>query len=257
MGLDVVERAEGEGVMWLRLNRPTKLNALDRATHRALTAAFEELTARPDLSVVVLAGNGRSFSAGADITNDPPGSNQSLPWSARRHDAGTWQRLLELLDRVPQVTVASLHGHCYGGAALLAVSCDLRLADTSLRVRIPELQMGIPLTWSGIPRLVREIGLPAARDLVMSTRIIDADEALRLGFVQRLVDSELPAATEALVDELKNTPPATLALTRAMFAAISREATSATGWADPDLLSWSLAEPDAHPADRVVDRSGE
>ena len=86
----------------------------------------------------------------------------------------------------------------------------------------------------------------------MSTRVIEADEALRLGFVQRVVTSELPAATEALVDELTKTPPATLALTRAMFAAISREAPSATGWTDPDLLSWSRAEPDARPADRVL-----
>ena len=94
----------------------------------------------------------------------------------RRHRAGTWQRLLEQFDRLPQVTVAGLHSHVIRGAALLAAACDIRIAAPDTVVRIPELAIGIPLTWAGIPLLVREVGLPAARDWVMTCRPVPVDE---------------------------------------------------------------------------------
>lgn len=241
-----VEHEDVGTVRWLTLNRPEKLNALDHLIRVELDRQFRALEDRPDISVVVLRGNGRSFSGGADIATPAPGTDAALTWTTRRHEAGVWQRLLDLLERLPQVTVASLHGHCYGGAALLAASCDIRVADETLRVRIPEVAMGIPLTWAGVPRLVREIGLPMARDLVMTGRILVAQEALTVGFVQRLVASgQLATATAELVDELTSMTSAPLAMTRAMFAAITRDQLSATGWADPDLLAWSLREPEA------------
>ena len=128
---------------------------------------------------------------------------------------GAWQRLLDLLERVPQVTVASIQGHCVGGAALLAVACDLRIGAQDLQVRIPELAIGIPLTWGGIPRLVRELGLPLARDLVMTGRVLDGPSALAAGFVQRLVGpGELEAATAALVAEVLAMPAGPMASPR-------------------------------------------
>jgi enoyl-CoA hydratase/carnithine racemase len=72
--------------------------------------------------------------------------------------------VLEQFDRIPQATIARLHGHVIGGAALLAAACDIRVAADDTVVRIPELAIGIPLTWAGIPLLVREIGLPLTRD---------------------------------------------------------------------------------------------
>jgi enoyl-CoA hydratase/carnithine racemase len=177
----------------------------------------------------------------------PPTAGQS--WAARRHAIGGWQRLLELVERVPQVTVASVHGHCIGGAALLAAACDLRIAADTLSVRIPELAIGIPLTWDGIPRLAREIGLPMARDLVMTGRTLDADAALACGFVQRLVPAvDLDNATEALIAELSGMPPGPLAMTRAMFAALGRERMGAAGWADADILAWSGTEEESRAA---------
>jgi enoyl-CoA hydratase/carnithine racemase len=228
----------------LTLNRPDKLNALNEDVRRGLHDALTELADQPDVSVVLIAGSGRAFSAGADLAGQPP-VDDAATWAARRHAMGAWQRLLDLLERVPQVTVASLHGHCIGGAVLLAAACDLRIADASLRVRIPELAIGLPLTWAGIPRLARELGLPIARDLVMTGRTLSGDEALQCGFVQRLVpagNAELAPATDALVDELLAMPPGPLALTRAMFAALGREQLGAAAWADADVLAWSSSE---------------
>jgi enoyl-CoA hydratase/carnithine racemase len=230
----------------LRLNRPAKLNALDGATLRELHDHFTLLADAPEIAVVVLSGEGRAFSAGADLS---AAGQSEMTWAERRHAFGAWQRLLDLLERIPQVTVASIHGHCIGGAALLAVACDIRIGADDLRVQIPELAIGIPLTWAGIPRLVREVGLPLARDLVMTGRTLDGPAALASGFVQRMASrSDLDTATTGLVAELLAMPSGPLAITRSMFSALSRDALGAAAWADADILAWSGAEPESRAA---------
>lgn len=243
----------------LQLNRPAKLNALNQEVHAELNAALGDLTERPAVRVVVVSGEGRAFSAGADLEGGAiESAGAKLSWAERRHHMGSWQRLLDLLERIPQVTVASVHGYCIGGAALLAAACDLRIGAADLKVRIPELAIGIPLTWSGIPRLEREIGLPLARDLVMTGRTLGAEEALAAGFVQRLAPAaELASATESLVAELLAMPPGPLAMTRAAFGAISRHRLGAAAWADPDLLGWSLQDPEQPAAAAGATRAGE
>ena len=236
-----------ERVCSLRLNRPDKLNALNTDVYRELHEQLARLAEDPETSVVVLSGEGRSFSAGVDLGGEAVPA--AATWAGRRHAVGHWQRLLDLLEAIPQVTVASLHGYCIGGAALLAVSCDLRIASDDLQVRIPELAIGIPLTWGGIPRLIREVGLPLARDLVMTGRTLDGAAALAAGFVQRLVpQGELEPATQGMVDVLLAMPSGPLAMTRTMFSAIGRDRLGAAGWADADLLGWSLAEPESREA---------
>ena len=240
-------------VCTLALNRPDKLNALDADVYLGLRVELERLSEDPRTSVVVITGTGRAFSAGVDIaalaTVRPAGGDSQAGWAQRRHAMGSWQRLLDLLERIPQVTVAAVQGHCVGGAALLAVSCDLRIGADDLQVRIPELAIGIPLTWGGVPRLVRELGLPLARDLVMTGRVLDGPSALAAGFVQRLVGrQELEAATTALVGEVLAMPPGPMAVTRAMFSAIGRDRLGPASWADPDILGWSGSEAESREA---------
>ena len=227
----------------LTLDRPSKLNALNEAVRRSLAAALDDLEERPDVRVLVLAGAGRAFSAGADLrsTAYPPVEGD---WSTRRHRTGTWQRLLEQLDRIPQVTVARLHGHVVGGAALLAAACDIRIAADDTVVRIPELAIGVPLTWAGIPLLVREIGLPLARDWIMTCRAVSADELSRSGYAQRVVPiSQLDAAVAKCVDQLLAVPPGPLAMTRSMMSAIGRTSPAmVAAWGDADHQQWSFSE---------------
>ena len=230
------------------LNRPEKLNALNEAVRSGLHAAFTELADSPDVKVVVLGGRGRAFTAGADLARraDGPGEEphgDGPSWATRRHAFGSWQRLLDLIERVPQVTVARLHGHCVGGGVLLAAACDIRVADDTLSARIPELAIGIPLTWNGVPRLAREIGLPMTRDLVMTGRTMGAAEAKACGFVQRLAGTgELDAAVDEVVEELLGMPAGPLAMTKALTSALGRQMAGEVGWADPDLLMWSPTE---------------
>jgi enoyl-CoA hydratase/carnithine racemase len=230
-------------VAWVRLARPAKLNPLDDRLRRALADTLRDLEDRPDIAVLVLSGEGRAFSAGADLrsTAYPPVTGD---WVTRRHRTGTWQRLLDQLDRIPQATVARLHGHVVGGAALLAAACDIRVASQDVVLRIPELAIGIPLTWAGIPLLVREVGLPLARDWVMTGRPVTAEELQRCGFVQRLVHSaDLDRAVEECVEQLTSMPAGPLAMARAMTAAIGRNHPAmVAGWGDADHQQWAFTE---------------
>jgi enoyl-CoA hydratase/carnithine racemase len=227
----------------LVLDRPESLNALNDDVRRGIVDLLDELEDRPDVRVLVLTGAGRAFSAGADLRSTAY-PEVAGDWSTRRHRTGTWQRLLAQLDRLPQATVAGLHGHVIGGAALLAAAFDIRVATDDTVVRIPELAIGIPLTWAGIPLLVREVGLPLTRDWVMTCRAVPAEELLRAGYVQRLAPAgELAHAVDECIDQLLAVPAGPLAMTRAMTSAIGRSAPAmAAGWGDADHQQWAFTE---------------
>jgi enoyl-CoA hydratase/carnithine racemase len=233
-------KPDAHPALWrIVLDRAEKLNALNEDTRRELQATIDELAERPDIRVVVLEGEGRAFSAGADLAERSTAPADAL---VQRHATGAWQRLLDDLERLPQVTLARLQGHVIGGGFLLAAACDLRVASDDLSLSIPEIALGIPLTWAGLPRLAREIGLPRTRDVVMTGRRIGGAEALQWGLVHRLVTpDELDAAVDLLVSELLAKPAVPLAMTVDALRALGR-ATSGTdaAWSDPDLLRWSL-----------------
>jgi enoyl-CoA hydratase/carnithine racemase len=231
-------------VVRLTLTRPEQLNALNDEIRQSMADELGVLEERPDIRVLVLDGAGRSFSAGADLKTGAYADLKNADWATRRHRTGSWQRLLDQLGRIPQVTVARLHGHVIGGAALLAAACDIRVAADDVVVRIPELAIGIPLTWAGIPLLVREIGLPLTRDWVMTCREVYADELLRCGFAQRVVsDALLDAEISLVVQQLLSVPSGPLAMTRSMTAALGRgHPAMSAGWGDADHQQWAFSE---------------
>jgi enoyl-CoA hydratase len=230
-------------VVRLILDRPKQLNALNDEIRKVVATTLNELMERPDIRLLVLSGNGTSFCSGADLktTSYPKVEGD---WSTRRHRTATWQRVLEQLDRIPQVTIASMQGNVIGGGALLATACDFRVITEDVVFRIPELALGIPNVWNGTPLLAREVGLPTARDWVMTTRKVRADELKQSGWAQRVAATdELETTTQTLVDELLNVPPASLAMTRSLTSALGRSASGmALGWADADLQQWAFTE---------------
>lgn len=230
-------------VVRITLARPKQLNALNDDIRRDIAATLNELMDRPDIRIVLLSGEGKSFCSGADLqtTSYPEVKGD---WSTRRNRTATWQRVLEQLDRIPQVTIASMQGHVIGGGALLATACDFRIITEDVVFRIPELALGIPNVWNGTPLLAREIGLPLTRDWVMTARKVFPEELHSSGWAQRLVDrEELTEKTEGLVKELLSIPAAPLALTRSMTSALGRAKSGMNlGWADADLQQWAFTE---------------
>lgn len=240
--------SRSDGLCRITLNRPERLNALNEGIRASLHAAFSDLGEDLGTRIVLIEGSGSSFSAGADL--DPhlrrmEASPTASSWSRRRHEGGRWQRLLDMIESVPQVTVARLQGHVIGGGALIAAACDIRIAADDVRIRIPEVALGIPLTWGGIPRLAREVGLPMARYMVMTGNVLSGEEALRCGFVQRLVPiATIHSATDELVRDLLAMPGAPLAMARSAFVALGRALPGSCGWADPEIVNWMATEPE-------------
>ena len=251
----------------ITLNRPGQLNPLGTETLDELARAAGWFDARPEVKVVVVAGKGRAFSSGADLaaftnalTRDSPGAapaaatraapaaaTRAAPAAATRAAADAGRRMADAIEAMAAVTVARLHGHCVGGGVVLAAACDLRVAADDTRFSIPELDLGIPLAWGGIPRLVREIGPALTKELVMTCRPFTAAEALGAGFVNRVVPmSRLDDEVEELVGLLERKSALTLAATKRHTNAVTAGMVgTARSWNDADSLLTAIGDPES------------
>jgi enoyl-CoA hydratase/carnithine racemase len=239
----LVERdPELDGLLTITLNRPEKLNALNVELHDELQAVLVGLETDHSARVVVLTGAGRAFSAGADLASrrpEPPLND--IDRLARVHLGG---RTCQLLDRLPQVTIGVANGLAVGGAVLFLSCCDLRLAASSAWFSIPEVELEIPLTWQGLPRLMRELGPARTRELVMTCDRFSAEDAESWGFVNHVYpDADLPGATRALAERLLSMDPLSLSSTKRACAALQNLLVPAeVTWSDAELMLLSYRE---------------
>lgn len=198
------------GIGRITLQRPAKLNALSRAVLEELAEAAAWFDGRPEVKVVVVAGEGRAFSAGFDL-DDPRWAELGPP----ERSTIVGRAMADAIGSMQALTVAAIQGHCIGGGVVLAAACDLRIAGEGARFRIPEVDLGIPLYWTGIPRLTRELGPALVKELVLTGRPFDAAEAKAIRFVNRVVpDADLAAETDALVAQLAAKPAVVLRATK-------------------------------------------
>lgn len=233
----------------LVLARPEKLNPLSSHTLGEIEAAARWFDGFDELKVVVVSGRGRAFSAGADVSSfGSGGPGERSP----RDDGDTGWRMARAMDELRAVTIARVQGWCVGGGLVLAGVCDLRVASRSARFSIPEVELGIPLAWGGIPRLVREIGPALTKELVMTCREFGPDEAKAAGFLNRVVgDDELDATVDELVATLVRMPKLALLATKAHTNAVTESMVS-TGrsWSDADGLLSGLRDPEGRESAR-------
>ena len=228
----VVLEVEGRSARLL-LNRPERHNAL---TSSMLAAIADRCAEMPDqVDVVVLAGEGPDFSVGFDLDEMARLDVTDGAYEGARAVAA-------ILD-LGAITVARLHGWVVGGGAALAAACDFRVADSTMKLRIPEVPLGIPLGWGEIPLLVAELGPSLTKDLVMTGRDMGPAEALRNGFLNRLADDKtLDDVTAELVTRLLEVPPGPLRATKEQVAAAAAVARS--GDADAHRLLEAVAAPE-------------
>ena len=179
-------------VATVTIDRPEAMNALDVATLTALRDRLLELAGDEAVHVVVLTGAGdRAFVAGADIKYmSGLGPEQAREWGALGHEAA------RLLEQMPKPTIAAINGFALGGGCELALGCDLRYASSRARLGQPEIDLGIVPGWGGTQRLARICGLGVAKELILTGRPVDAEEALRIGLVDAIADPVLEHALE-------------------------------------------------------------
>ena len=168
------------------------MNALDRPTLEELRDRLQELADDAEARVVVLTGAGeKAFVAGADIKYmSRLGVREAQGWGGLGHACG------QLLETMPKPTIAAIDGFALGGGCELALACDLRYAGSSAKLGQPEINLGIVPGWGGTQRLARVCGLGIAKELILTGRVVDAEEALRLGLVNGIRDPVLEKARE-------------------------------------------------------------
>jgi len=204
----------------MALARPKRLNALSRQTLQDLAQASRWFDEQRDVKVVVVSGQGTSFCAGFDLNDF---MNPDPEWGVRE-SADLGRLMAEAVTNMNALTIASIHGNCIGGGVVLAASCDLRIATDSANFVIPEVDLGIPLAWGGIPRLVREIGPAATKELVLTCRPFGSAEAKSLGFLNTIVsEAELENHVQALAESLAAKPGYSLRTTKQQVNAVTEE----------------------------------
>lgn len=212
-----VERRDG--VALVALNRADKRNALSFEMLHELVACARALARDRSVRVAILHGDGECFSAGIDLNdlNNPRNRLLAL-WSLLKPGMNLFQRACLVWKDLPFPVIAVIHGHCYGAGMQLALGADVRIARADAKLSIMEARWGL-VPDMGLSRSLRGlVRADVAKELVMTARIVEGDEAARIGLVTRLADDPLEAALQLAQELTERSPDAVLAAKRVLDA---------------------------------------
>jgi len=194
-----IELTRLEEFALITLNRPDALNALSFALIGELAARFDEV-AKGDARALIITGAGpKAFCAGADIKEL---TGRSLVAQKRGGELG--QATFAKLDSLPMPSIAVINGYAFGGGMELALACTFRLATRNAKMGLPEIKLGLIPGYGGTQRLPRVVGEARALEMIMTGRTVDAEEAQRIGLVNRLIDGDALAAGVAFAREFSD-----------------------------------------------------
>jgi enoyl-CoA hydratase/carnithine racemase len=224
--MPLIQIEDRDAVRHIVLNRPEKRNALNGELIQALGAAIEAAAAADSVRVVVLRGAGPMFSSGMDV-------NDLRSLSERPEELRRYRRPIlagwNLLEEMPKPTICRIHGAALGGAFELALACDFRVIADDAVAGIMEVRVGLLPDVGGCSRLPAVVGLGNAKELIMTGKVIDAQEAHRIGFANRVAPAgELDAAVDAFAGELLACAPKAVGLAKRVMDAAAKPAFAAT-----------------------------
>jgi 2-(1,2-epoxy-1,2-dihydrophenyl)acetyl-CoA isomerase len=211
----ILERNEG-ACRWVILNRPARLNAVNRELAVALQSALRGAVGNPECRVVVLSGQGRAFSAGQDLEERREIASTPIDLGAAL--ASNWHPLIKLVHETDKPIVAAVNGLASGAAANLALACDIVVAARSASFAQPFTRIGIMPDCGGIYTLPRLAGAARARAMMMLALTVSAEEAEQLGLIWRAVDDDqVEAQTREVIKMLLRAAPLALAAMKRAF----------------------------------------
>jgi 2-(1,2-epoxy-1,2-dihydrophenyl)acetyl-CoA isomerase len=206
---DLIETIE-DGVATLTFNRPDRMNALSTPIMEGLLLGLPRLADDPAVRVVVLTGAGRAFCAGGDVKSMAEGGERRSPAEATAHLRSRME-VSRILHELPKPTIAMINGPAAGAGLAFALACDLRIAGASARLVTAFVRVGFSGDFGGSYFLTRLVGTAKARELYFTGRPVDAEEALSLGLVNRVVpDDQLATVTLELAQSLAHGPAVAL-----------------------------------------------
>lgn len=226
-GIFIKTTIEGR-IATVRFDRGDKANALSAEALRQLTDVARSFHARPDISAVVLTGQAKNFTLGADLKDPERGAMREQKLAQRRVSLRLGPEMCEAWEKVDALTIMTIEGWCVGGGAALAVACDLRVMAKSATVYVPEVERGMNMSWGSIPRMTALVGPARAKRMAALCEKVDAATALAWGLADAVAEdgkaldramefaraaAELPPTALKMVKQDVNT--AALALARA------------------------------------------
>ncbi len=234
-------------VLRVWLNRPERRNAVANTLLEEVGDCFRAVERDFETRVVVLGGRGASFCAGADRKEPADYDRERNPATprARRFEGHLGRRAARAIEECEALTLARVHGHAIGGGFVFALACDFRVATTDAEFSLPEVELGVPLSWAGVPRLIQEVGMARARDLLLRCRRIDGTIAANWGIAHTAVaPDELDSEVARFVEDLLAKPETAVHMTKTQLRGYSRLGTLGDATeADGDLIAQAARDP--------------
>jgi Enoyl-CoA hydratase/carnithine racemase len=245
----LIIRTDGE-IGHLILNRPKRYNAIGATVLRELVLAAKWFDTQRNIRVVIVKGEGGVFSAGADLKDPIFADMDKVDWLTRREMGQLGHKMAIVIESMRAITIAQVERFAIGGGLILMMACDMRVAEEDTIFSIPEIDIGIPLAWGGIPKLVREIGPAMTKELVMTCRRFSTKEAHALGILNKVVPkAELEKTCQDLAKTIASKPIVPIVITKehvnAVVATMGQESSSI---ADGDVLNGIVKDPDSQKA---------
>lgn len=204
---ETIKTKKEQTTTWITLNRPHKLNAINATMLQELSEALDTIEKDMNVRCVIITGEGeKAFSAGADIKE-----LQKLTQETAAEFSMKGQQVFSQVEALSKPVVAAINGYALGGGLELALACDFRLASIDAELGSPEIKLGMIPAWGGTQRLAKIVGVAEAKRLIMLGDRVKAEEALKMGLVDKVVpQNKLKAEAEALAQRLCECPPAAL-----------------------------------------------
>lgn len=203
MNYENIQSSHSKGITTITINRPKKLNALNKATIQELHDAFDEANKDKDTKVIIITGSGeKAFVAGADISEFADFDvKEGAKLSAQGQDL-----LFDFVENLSTPVIAAVNGFALGGGLELAMACHFRVASTNAKMGLPETSLGVIPGYGGTQRLPQLVGKGRAMEMVMTAGMIDAEQALDYGLVNHVVEQEelLPLAEKIASKIMRN-----------------------------------------------------
>ena len=228
------------------LNRPAARNAMSRDLMRELIDVAHGLSQRTDIHVVILTGGDICFSAGVDLKETSAWTDDSLSAVERREIASLGYKLCKAWEELPQITIVAIEGFAVGGGLALSVACDWRVMADDAFVSLPEIALGIPLTWGAIPRLTQLVGPAKAKRLTILCERVNAPDALAMGLVDYVCSKgHALEKAQAVADQTLAMPAAAVRMSKETVNALATVGNHLASHMGHDQIALAASSPES------------
>ena len=235
MASDNITIERSGGIAQVRFDRSDNLNAMSLDLMHELTEVALAFQDDLETIAVVLTGGPKAFSAGIDLRDAKMWDAFADTIGRRRQALMIGPKMCRAWESMEQITICAIEGHCVGGALALAVSCDFRIMGRGARLRVPELKLGLNLSWQSIPRMVRLVGPARTKQIVVLAEEMTAEQAFDWGLAQEVTEDGVAlAAATAMAKKVTAMPPIPVRMTKQAVNAVTNALNHAASYMDTD-----------------------